>query len=154
ATARVADDTLRVGAVLDLALDEVAALERTLTNWDAKSELCRLNAAGEPRAVSEPLFAVIDSSVAMAAATGGAFDPTVESLTLAWDLRGQGRVPSAAALDSARARVGWRRIRLDRATRAVDLGGTQLDLGGIAKGFALDRAAEVLRAHGVPDAVL
>ncbi len=144
ATARVADDTLRVGAVLDLALDEIGTLEHVLSNWDPQSELCRLNAAGGPRAVSEP----------MARETAGAFDPTVEPLTLAWDLRGAGRVPAAALLDSARARVGWRRVRIDPAARTIDLGGTALDLGGIAKGFALDRAADVLRAHGVPDAVL
>ena len=133
---------------LDAALDTVAALERRLSNWSAASELSRLNAAGGG-AVSEPLFAVLDSALALAAATGGAFDPTVEPLTLAWDLRGSGRVPDDVALAAARARVDWRRVGLDRERSYVALAGAQLDLGGIAKGFALDRAAATLAARGI-----
>src|SRR5262249_10464851 len=76
------------------------------------------------------------------------------ALTLAWDLRGEGRVPSAAELAATRAHVGWQHVVLDRARTYVDLGGTRIDLGGIAKGFALDRAADALRAHGVGSASL
>jgi FAD:protein FMN transferase len=135
-------------AALDAALDTVASLERRLSNWAAASELSRLNTAGGGT-VSEPLFAVLDSARVYAAATGGAFEPSVEPLTLAWDLRGEGRIPGDAALAAARARVGWQRVVLDRARSSVALGGAQLDLGGIAKGFALDRAAEVLAARGI-----
>jgi thiamine biosynthesis lipoprotein len=134
------------GAAIEAALDTVASLERRLSNWSDASELSRLNAAGAGE-VSEPLSAVLDSARALAEATVGAFDPTVESLTLAWDLRRKGRVPSAQELSAARARVDWRRLQL--AGHRVALGGTRLDLGGIAKGFALDRALSVLRARGV-----
>ena len=134
------------GAAIDAALDTVASLERRLSNWRDASELSRLNAAGAG-VVSVPLAAVLDSARALARATGGAFDPTVEALTLAWDLRGEGRVPGLAELSAARARIGWGRLSLDG--QRVALGGTQLDLGGIAKGFALDQAAGVLRARGV-----
>ena len=139
------------GPAFDAALDTVAALERRLSNWNPASELSRLNAAGAGD-VSTPLAAVLDSARALAEATDGAFDPTVEPLTLAWDLRGKGRVPSTAERSAARARVGWGRLSLDR--QHVALGGTQLDLGGIAKGFALDRALGVLRARGVRSAAL
>jgi thiamine biosynthesis lipoprotein len=138
---------------LDAALDTVASLERRLSNWSPASELSRLNAAGGG-GVSEPLFAVLDSALVLAAATGGAFDPTVEPLTLAWDLRGKGRVPDDTALDAARARVGFGRVTLDPERPGVALGGAALDLGGIGKGFALDRAAAVLRARGVDAAAL
>jgi thiamine biosynthesis lipoprotein len=146
-------DTARTGEALEAALDTVAALERRLTNWSEASELSRLNAAGGGT-VSEPLFAVLDSALALAALTGGAFDPTVESLALAWDLRGSGRIPSAAALAAARSAVGWRRVTLDRARSHVELHGARLDLGGIGKGFALDRAAGVIAARGIEDATL
>ncbi|HXS82277.1 MAG TPA: FAD:protein FMN transferase [Methylomirabilota bacterium] len=136
---------------IDAALDTVASLERRLSNWSDASELSRLNAAGEGE-VSDPLFAVLDSARALAETTDGAFDPTVEALTLAWDLRGEGRVPSASELSAARAGVGWRRLSL--AGPHVTLGGTRLDLGGIAKGFALDRALSTLRARGVLSASL
>ena len=158
-----AQDAGRTGGALDAALDTVAALERSLSNWRATSELSLLNAAGRA-AVSEPLFAVLDSSLALASESGGAFDPTVESLTLAWDLRGRGRVPSAAALAAARKAVGWQSVQLLPATaapelaggskRGVALNGTRIDLGGVGKGFALDRAAAVLAARGVSGGVL
>ncbi len=147
-------DTLRVGTALNAALDSVAVLESRLSNWQPASELCRLNAAGGPAHVSPPLAAVIDSALALAALTGGAFDPSVEPLTLAYDLRGHGRVPAARELASARARVGWRHVVLDAAAGRVELRGTQLDLGGIGKGFALDRAGAVLHTLGVTDASL
>jgi len=145
-----------VGEALDAALDTVASLEARLSNWRATSELSRLDASGGG-AVSEPLAAVVDSALALATLTAGAFDPTSESLTLAWDLRGPGRVPDDRELAAALARVGHRRVRTgfdDAGGRQVDLGGTALDLGGIGKGFALDRAAAVLRARGLTGASL
>ncbi len=152
AAARDSADAARVGAALDAALDEVAALERTLSNWSATSELCRLNDTGASAAASEPLRAVVDSALAWAAITGGAFDPTVEPLVRAYDLRGTGRLPDARTLADARARVGYTRVARDG--DAIALHGAALDLGGIAKGFALDRAAAVLAARQVRDAVL
>jgi len=145
-----------VGTALDAALDTVAALESRLSNWRATSELSRLNASGGG-AVSEPLAAVVDSALALAALSDGAFDPTSEPLTRAWDLRGAGRVPGDGELAAALARVDRRRVRAgrdDAGGRWLDLGGTVLDLGGVGKGFALDRAAAVLRARGVADASL
>ena len=149
-----ATDSVRCGAALDAALDEVATLDVLLSNWSATSALSRLNAAGAADSLPEPLFAVIDSALALAALTDGAFDPTVESLTRAWDLRGTGRVPSERELVDALAHTGWARVALEPASRGVRLNGAQLDLGGIAKGFALDRAARVLAAHGVRAATL
>ncbi len=139
------------GPAVAAALDTVAWLEGRLSNWRATSELSRLNAA-DGADVSAPLRAVLDSALALASLTSGAFDPTVEPLTLAWGLRGEARVPSARVLATARARVGWRRVCREGAR--VSLGGAALDLGGIGKGFALDRAAQVLRGHGVRSARL
>ena len=149
-----AADSVASGTTLDAALDEVAVLESLLSNWLASSALSRLNAAGAGDALPEPLFAVIDSALALAALTAGAFDPTVEPLTRAWDMRGKGRVPTERERLAALAHTGWTRIALDRGQRSVRLNGTQLDLGGIAKGFALDRAAGVLGSRGLRYAAL
>jgi thiamine biosynthesis lipoprotein len=146
-------DTLRAGAALDAALDSVAALESRLSNWRPTSELCRLNAAGGGHA-SAASRAVIDSALALAALTAGAFDPTVEPLTRAYDLRGHGRMPAARELAAARARVDWRLVTLTADSGRLELHAAQLDLAGIAKGFALDHAARVLVALGVADAIL
>jgi len=148
-----AADAQRVGAALDAALDTVASLERRLSNWLPSSELSRLNRSGEA-IVSEPLYAVLDSACELAALTGGAFDPTVEALTLAWDLRGSGRTPSESEIETARSAVDWRRLSLEPSTRRVRLDGVRVDLGGIGKGYALDRAGAVLAALGVRGAEL
>ena len=132
---------------LEAALDSVGSLETRLSNWRPSSELSLLNAAGSADLVSEPLLAVVDSALALAAVTGGMFDPTVEPLTRAWDLRGAGRVPDAHELADALSRVDWCLVRVS--DRSVRLGGAQLDLGGIGKGFALDRAARILAEWGV-----
>jgi thiamine biosynthesis lipoprotein len=156
-TLRAPGEEPRVAAALEAALDTVAALEARLSNWRETSDVSRLNAAGRG-VVVRPLAAVVDSALALAELTGGAFDPTVEPLVRAWDLRGDGRLPAEQVLAEARARVDWRRVRrasdLTSGEPRVDLEGTALDLGGIGKGFALDRAADVLLARGVASALL
>jgi thiamine biosynthesis lipoprotein len=75
----------------------------------------------------------------------------------AWGFfRGEGRVPSAAELAAARERVGARHVALDAAAGTVrfDRDGVSLDLGGIGKGYAVDRAVAVLRARGVRSALV
>lgn len=138
----------RAAALAAGALDEIARLEPLFTSWDPESELQRLNAraAAGPVPCSPELFAVTSRALELARDTGGAFDPTVEPLMLAWDVRGAGRVPHPIERDSALARVGWRGVTCDAATRTVSFarGGMGLDLGGIGKGWALDRAASLL----------
>jgi thiamine biosynthesis lipoprotein len=151
-----AADSASAGRAAAAALDEIARLEQVMSSWRSESELSRLDgSAGRAYDCSPDLFAVLDSAVAYAQATRGAFDPTVEPLLIAWDLRGAGRVPTAAEREAARARVGWQRLRLDRGRKVAQLeNGAAVDLGGIGKGFALDRAAERLRALGVDSALL
>jgi len=151
--ARVAAVSTDAGAqALGAAFDEVARLEAVMSSWRGDSEVARLNAADTSRfALSADLAAVLDSSLACAEATGGAFDPTLEPLAEAWDLRGAGRVPEAAVLAAARARTGWQALALDRAERTARFqrAGMGVDLGGIGKGYALDRMAAVLEGRGV-----
>jgi thiamine biosynthesis lipoprotein len=151
-------DSARALAALNAALDEIARLERVMSSWRRDSELARVNrsAAEGPVACSQDLAAVLDSSLALARRTGGAFDPTVGPLIDAWDLRGSGRVPADAAIAAARDRVAWSALELDRAARTVRFAraGMALDLGGIGKGFALERAAATLARHGVRRALL
>ena len=151
-------DTAAAGAALDESLDQIARLEGLLSPWQPESELSKLNTTGAERRIecSPDLFAVLDSSLALAAETDGAFDPTVEPLMRAWDLRGQGRVPEPGELAELRLRVGWRLVQAFRPLRTVRFqrDSMGLDFGGIAKGYALDRAADVLRRHGLKRAVL
>ena len=149
-------DRAHLSAALAGALDEIARLEEVMSSWRLDSELARLNASsGRPFHCSADLFAVLDSARTCAEQTHGAFDPSIEPLAQAWDLRGSGALPTDGERQRARALVDWRRLGLDRERHTATLGsGMGIDLGGIGKGFALDRARERLLERGVRDALL
>jgi len=155
AVAEEADSVTSVVA-LDLALDAAAQLEPILVS-SGKSELAQLNAAGPAGHECTPeLYRALDQAHAIAEATGGAFDPTLEPLNEAWDTRGQGRVPDPAARSAARSLVGWQDLALEPRTHRASLRrlGMAVDLGGMAKGVALDCAADTLRARRLHRAML
>ena len=95
---------------------------------------------------------VLTHALALAEESGGAYDPTVGPLVNAWGFGPHQRAfepPSPAAVEAARARCGWRRVKLDPERRAAwQEGGTYLDLSSIAKGHGVDRAAQALDALG------
>lgn len=141
------------------AFARIAELDRTLSDYRADSELMRLGASsgGPPVRVSHDLFEVLERALALARETGGAFDPTAGPLVRLWrDARRAGRTPDPGDLREASARVGWGHVRLDTAARTVrlDLSGMALDLGAIAKGYAVDEALAVLRDRGVHRALV
>ncbi|MDM0023097.1 FAD:protein FMN transferase [Variovorax sp. J31P216] len=150
-----------------LALDDVragvqAALDRVvaqMSTWEPDSDISRFNRAeAGSRHLLEPGFAeVLACALQWAAASGGAIDPSIGPLVGLWGFGAHADAsnagpPSSAALAEARARVGWQRLALDPETRtAVQPGAVELDLSGIAKGFAVDQASAALRALGLSD---
>jgi thiamine biosynthesis lipoprotein len=140
------------------AFDRIAALEDIMSDYRPKSEIRALDRRpGEWIAISEPLSTVLARAVEVARATDGAFDPTVGPLVALWrEARRAHRLPGDTELDSARAHVGWRYIALDSVRRRVRLAkaGMRLDLGGIAKGYAVQQAIKVLCAQGVASALV
>ena len=173
--ALVRDGQLRMGTVLELSLcapdrargeallarsfAQVAELERIFSTFDPESEASRLNrsAGGGPQRVSAPLVRLVADSIALARLTRGSFDVTVGPLVALWSAAGRAdRLPAAGELAAARARVGPELVRADVAAGTVELraAGAALDFGGIAKGWALDRVGESLRAQGVTRALL
>jgi thiamine biosynthesis lipoprotein len=146
-------------AILDQAFDEVDRIDRLMSHYRTDSPVSRLNrdAARGPVAVEGELFAFIAEALRYQNDSGGAFDITVGPLMRAWGFfRDDGRVPSDGERAAARRRVGAGRIRLDPAASTVhfDADGVEIDLGGIAKGYAVDRAAQVLRQRGVVAALI
>ena len=142
-------------ADLELASLEIEALfamwEKALSRFRPESELSTLNrTGGEPLAASELLFAVVATALDAARATGGLFDPSLlEDLVrvgydTTFDAVGS-RLPKTTA--APRGGGGWRRVSLDRTRRTIALpSGCGLDLGGIAKGMAVDASLELLAA--------
>jgi thiamine biosynthesis lipoprotein len=145
--------------VANEAFDEIDSLDAQMSHYRAESELSRINrnAAREPVLVEPRLFQLIADAVRYSEETDGAFDITVGPLMKAWGFfRGEGRVPPRAELARVMKRVGYRHIRLDPEQRTIrfDVEGLELDLGGIAKGFAVDRAVDILRSNGVGSALV
>jgi thiamine biosynthesis lipoprotein len=140
------------------AFDRILKLEDTMSDYRDESEVRRLaHRSGEWVAVSADLYAVLAEAWTLAERSEGAFDPTVGPIVRLWrEARRTGRLPAPDALRAARERVGWRLVQLDAARSAVRLErpGLSLDLGGIAKGYILDRALEAARASGVSRALL
>jgi FAD:protein FMN transferase len=114
-------------------------------------------AAAGPVVVGEMVFSLLERCRAIHAATGGAFDPTSGPLTRCWGfLVREGRLPATGEIAEAMAAVGFDKVRLEAAARTVRFGATgmALNFGSIGKGLALDRMAAVLRARGVPRALV
>lgn len=129
-------------------------LDAKLSDYNSRSELSLLMQAGfaRPFHASEDLFRVVEYAQRVAAETGGLFDISIGPLSRLWrQCRDARRLPDPGALREARERVGYRHIHLNRENRSVQLGiaGMQLDLGGIAKGFAADAMRTVLADAGI-----
>jgi thiamine biosynthesis lipoprotein len=153
------EDTEALQRVVEAALDEVDRIDRLMSHYKPESPLSRLNreAAAGPVAVDGELFDLIAESVRYSRDSGGAFDVTVGPLMKAWGFfRGGGRVPSVAELEEVRERVGYRHLVLNGAEKTIrfDRPGVELDLGGIAKGYAVDRAVDRLRRAHVAAALV
>lgn len=148
-------DATGTAASVEAALDRIEALDRLLSDYRDDSPLSELNRDGGGAAVPPELERFLRVALGWARETGGVFDPTVGALVDAWDLRGAGRVPLPFELDAARAATGFASVRIDPGGRVrFERPGLRLDPGGIGKGYALDRAAEVLRQSGVQAALL
>ena len=145
------------------ALDEA---EARLTELDAmadmhkeSSDISRLNAAAGKNAVilHPEIYSMLTAAVSCSRVTDGAWDITVAPLTKMWrDCATEGRLPTSAEINAARALVGWEKIVLDDATESAYLPekGMAVDLGGIAKGYALDEVRRIYAAHGVNDGLI
>lgn len=151
------DTTARQAA--SVAFERIEALENRMSSYRPESELNRLSkrSGGPPVRISAPLFAVLRHARTLARTSNGAFDPTAGPYLALWsEARATGRLPDSSALQEAGARVGWQKLRLnaDARTARLTADSMRLNLGGIAKGFILQRALDTLSAAGVPRAMI
>ena len=144
---------------VDDALDEVDRIDRLMSHYKAESPLSRVNreAARHPVTVEPELFDFIADAMRYNRDSGGAFDITVGPLMKAWGFfRGDGRMPSTEELAAARRHVGAEHVILNETAKSIgfDDSGVELDLGGIAKGYAVDRAVGLLRERRISAALI
>lgn len=145
-------------AASEAALAEMRRVEALLTTWKPGGELARVDAApaGKAVGISPELFDLLAADFRWVARTSGAFDPTVAPLMRAWDLRGNGRIPTPSELAAALAATGVGKFRLDAGARTVTRLAPEagLDEGAWGKGYGLERAGAVLKREGVESALL
>ncbi|MEJ2681923.1 MAG: FAD:protein FMN transferase [Gammaproteobacteria bacterium] len=136
---------------------EMARLEALLSHYQTSSDVGRVNGApaGQAVPVSAELIYLIERARRFSELSHGAFDITVGSAEKLYDLR-RGRAPSAERLRTATDRIDYRRVHTDAVANTVTLTlpDMSLDLGGIGKGYAVDRCVEKLRALGIHQAAL
>ncbi|WP_409411493.1 FAD:protein FMN transferase [Comamonas sp.] len=151
-----------VQALVQQTLDAVIA---QMSNWEADSCVSRFNAAdaGSWHALPPELAQVLDAALHWARACDGAYDPTVGALVSLWGFGPRanpqaphsGQPPAQADIDRALQVCGHQRLQWQpQRRRLLQPGGLQMDLSGIAKGYAVDWVAERLRAAGWPHALL
>ncbi|MFQ5767154.1 MAG: FAD:protein FMN transferase [Acidobacteriota bacterium] len=140
-------------AALELALRAMEATESRLSTWRQETALSRLNSAPVGRAVhlEGDLLRLLLRVRVLWRETGGAFDPAVGHLVKAWDLRGQGRIPTDEERREALSATGMDLVDLDleAGTAARLAPGTILDAGAFGKGAALAAAAQVLEGSAL-----
>ncbi|EYF02310.1 FAD:protein FMN transferase [Chondromyces apiculatus] len=140
---------------LEKAVKELRRLESLMTTWRDDSEISQVNQRAGKSAVevSPESLEVIQKSLWISRLSRGVFDITFEAMHGLWkfDEDLDDNIPSKPDVDRARKLIDYRQIQVDPAKRTVKLGkpGMRMNLGGIAKGYAVDAAARVLRAEGL-----
>jgi thiamine biosynthesis lipoprotein len=128
-----------------------------MSTYRPESQLSRINrdAADGPVAIDAELFGLIVRALDLSAESGGAFDISYESVGYLYDFRARAR-PSQSEIDARLAAIDYRRIAMDEAASTIrfDAPGMRINLGGIAKGHAVERGAALLRDAGVEHALL
>jgi thiamine biosynthesis lipoprotein len=152
-------DQAFLSEVVNEVFEEIDRLDEQMSNYTPESELSVINRqAAQHEMIVEPrLFGLIQYSLRASQESGGAFDITVGPLMKRWGFfRGQGRLPSPAEISQVLNAVGYQHVHLAPERRGIrfDVSGVEIDLGGIAKGYAVDQAVEILRSNGIAAALV
>jgi len=155
----VTTDSSAGARAAELAQARFVWVDSLMSNWTTTSEVARVNreAAGHAVTLHPEVARVVETALRLGRESDGAFDITVEPLVRLWGfLGGPKRVPTETEIRAAFARVGVQHLTYDAASRTMRFEGpgVRIDLGGIAKGYAVDQAAAALRDAGVKDALV
>ncbi|MEZ4366738.1 MAG: FAD:protein FMN transferase [Kofleriaceae bacterium] len=154
------DDEAEAAAGAQAVIAEFNRLDAMMTTWTPDSEVSRINAAAGKAAVkvSTETVEVLARALEVSRLSKGVFDITVGAFRGLWkfDQDMDGTLPDPAEVKRRLALVGWRDVVLDKKKRTVKLRkkGMAITLGGIAKGYAVDRAVAILHARGLTDFIL
>lgn len=152
-----ADERAAGEAAIDAVIAEMHRIDRAMSPHKAESELSRINRDAGRRAVplSAEMAMLIGRAIEFSRWSDGAFDISYASVGQLYDYRA-GIAPDDTSLAAAREAIGWQQLLFDRAAGTLRFGrpGMRIDLGGFAKGHAVDRCIAILRAHGIAHAMV
>jgi FAD:protein FMN transferase len=144
-------DALAAREAITDAIGEIARLEAIASEWQATSDLTRLNrSGGEPVTVPPELVEILARAKAISADTEGLFDVSFYAVGQLWSFQPGAQPPAAEAIAAELPKVDWRAIEIDTVANTVTLAkpGMKIGLGAIAKGYAVDQASALLLARG------
>jgi thiamine biosynthesis lipoprotein len=148
----------QINAILDEAFALIGELDGKFSMWNDGSALSEINrdAGAAALKIDRDLYSVLETAVRVAMTTDGAYDPTIGAVTRIWrDETGKGRLPSSEDIASAISLVGYKGLKLTSGDEArLENAGTVIDLGGIAKGYALWSVRRLLRENGIGSALI
>ncbi len=151
------DDRAAGEAAIAAVMAEMHRIDRAMSPFKPESELSRINrdAAAMPVAISDEMFKLIARAIEFSELSDGAFDITYAGVGHLYDYR-QHTKPTESARAEACAAVGYRKLILDPRARTVRFAraGVRIDLGGFAKGHAVDNGAAILERHGITNSIV
>ncbi len=151
------EDELQGEAIIEEIFAEVDRINALMSTYVESSRISDINrrAADEPVVAEQELFQLIRRSLDISVLTHGAFDITYDSVGQHYDFR-ERRRPDDATTEAERQRINFRYVTLDKAkgTVSFEQQGVRINLGGIAKGYVVERGGDILRQHGVDNGVV
>jgi thiamine biosynthesis lipoprotein len=155
----VAKDSVEANEYIDLAVNEITRIEQLISSWDANSQTSEINrnAGIKPVKVDAELFDLIQRSIGISKLTDGAFDVSYASMDKIWKFDGSMTVmPSADSIKASVEKVGFQNIVLDKknSTIFLKLKEMKIGFGAIGKGYAADKAKDLLISKGVVSGII
>lgn len=149
----IAKDSDAAGKCIESAFAQINKVDDLMSDYKSDSEISSVNRDGFEKAIrlSQPTYEVLQRSIEFSKLTDGAFDVTVGPLVeLFRKAKDKQVLPNQDEITDARSKVGFEKLKIDGQNRTVQftVEGMQLDLGGIAKGYAVDKAVETMQARG------
>jgi len=150
----VAKDPIEGEEYIDLAINEIKRIEKLISSWDPNSQTSEINknAGVKPVKVDAELFNLIQRGIGISTLTDGAFDISYASMDNIWKFDGSmTKMPEEATIKASVSKVGYQNILLNKKDHTVflKLKGMKIGFGAIGKGYAADKAKELLISRGV-----
>ncbi|GAB4159118.1 MAG: FAD:protein FMN transferase [Winogradskyella sp.] len=155
----VAKDSLESETFIKMAIDEIERIENLISSWDENSQTSKINRYSgiKPVEVDLELFRLIERSIAISKLTDGAFDISYASMDKIWKFDGSMKeMPTEDEIKASVEKVGFKNIILDKSKNTVflKLKGMKIGFGAIGKGYAADKAKELLISKGVTAGII